>query len=125
MSQSLEITLILASVEALAEAITALGATWRECGTLKTKSGATHKVDRVVTAADGTEVGVRIDPRTKRAVLVSEGCGSKAEVFAGQIAQRYAYSKLAAELRQKGYELGQETRAKDGTIKLVATRWGA
>jgi hypothetical protein len=125
MSQSLEVTLVLASVEALAEAIAALGASWRECGTLKTRDGATHKVDRVVTAGDGTEVGVRIDPRTKRAVLVSDGCGSKAETFAGQIAQRYAYSRLAAELRSKGYELGNETRAKDGTIRLVATRWGA
>lgn len=125
MSQSVEVTLILASVEALAEAIAALGATWRETKSLTTRGGTTHSVDRVVTAADGTEVGVRIDPRTKRAVLVSEGCGSKAEAFSRQIAQRYAYSRVAEELRRKGYELGGESRAQDGTIRLVATRWGA
>jgi len=125
MSQSLELTLILASIELLADAITSLGATWRECKQLKTRDGRTHAVDRVVTDADGTEVGVRIDPKTKRAVLVSDGCGSKAEAFAGRIAQRYAYARVADELRRKGYELGQETRAPDGTVRLVATRWGA
>jgi hypothetical protein len=123
MSQSLEVTLVLASVELLADAIAALGASWSARKTLATQDGRTHSVDKVVTAADGTEVGVRIDPRTKRAVLVSDGCGSKAESFAKQIAQRYAYARVADELRSKGYELGKESRAADGTIRLVATRW--
>jgi hypothetical protein len=125
MSQSLEIGLVLASIEFLANAISDLGATWRECRQLETRDGRTHAVDRVATDVDGTEVGVRIDPRTKRAVLVSEGCGSKAQAFAKRIAQRYAYARVADELRRKGYELGQETRAPDGTLRLVATRWGA
>jgi hypothetical protein len=110
-------------VELLAQAIQQLGATLRECKTLATRDGNTHVVDRVATAADGTQIGVRIDPRTKRAVLVSDGCGSKAEAFAGQIAQRYAYARVADELRRKAYQLGDETRAADGTIRLVATRW--
>lgn len=125
MSQSLEVTLVLASIELLAKAISEIGASWSERNALKTRDGRTHRVDRVVTDADGTEVGVRIDPKTKRAVLVSDGCGSKAEAFAGRIAQRYAYARVADELRRKGYQLGEEKRATDGTIRLVATRWGA
>jgi hypothetical protein len=125
MSQSLEVSLVLASVELLAQAISEIGASWSERTALRTRDGQTHRVDRVVTAADGTEVGVRIDPKTQRAVLVSDGCGSKAEAFAGQIAQRYAYARVADELRRKGYQLGEEKRATDGTIRLVATRWGA
>jgi hypothetical protein len=124
MSQSVEVTLVLASFEFLAEAISAIGATWNERTALKTRGGVTHRVDRVVTDADGTEVGVRIDPKTKRAVLVSDGCGGKAEALAGRIAQRYAYARVADELRRKGYQLGEESRAADGTIRLVATRWG-
>ena len=124
-SQSLEVSLVLASVELLGAAIRELGATWEQCRQLSTRDGRTHAVDRVVTAADGTQVGVRIDARTKRATLISDGCGSKAEAFAGQIAQRYAYARVADELRRKGYELGTESRAPDGTLRLVATRWGA
>jgi uncharacterized protein DUF1257 len=125
MSQSLEVSLVLASVQLLADAIASLGATWRECRELRTRDGRTQAVDRVVSDVDGTEVGVRIDAKTRRAVLVSEGCGSKAQLFAGRIAQRYAYARVADELRRKGYELGPETREPDGTVRLVATRWGA
>ncbi|HTO06323.1 MAG TPA: DUF1257 domain-containing protein [Myxococcota bacterium] len=125
MSQSLEISLVLASVEFLADAIASLGATLRECRQLRTRDGRSHTVDRVATDVDGTEVGVRIDPRTQQAVLVSEGCGSKAQAFAQRIAQRYAYARVTDELRRKGYDLGQESRAPDGTVRLVATRWGA
>src|SRR5262245_10228843 len=100
MSQSLEVTLVLASVELLAQAIREIGATWNE------RKG-------VVTDPDGTEVEVRIDAKTQRATLISEGCGSKAEALAGRIAQRYAHARVADELRRKGYQLGQETRAAD------------
>ena len=78
----------------------------------------------MVTDAEGSQVGVRVDPRTKRAVLVSDGCGSRAEALAGRIAQRYAYARVTDELRRKGYQLTREQRASDGTIQLVATRWG-
>ena len=125
MSQSHEHEHVLVSVESLVEAIRAIGGTVRECAGLRTRDGRTHSVDKVATDVDGTEVGIRIDPKTKTAVLVSQGCGSKAESFAKRIAQKYAYARVADELRHKGYDLGSESRAPDGTIRLVATRWGA
>lgn len=124
MSQSVHITLVLASFELLKEAVADLRAGLGKQSKLETRDGQTHRVDYVITDEDGTQVGVRIDPKTKRAVLVADGCGSRAEAFAGRIAQRYAYARVTDELRRKGYQLTREQKAADGTIQLVATRWG-
>jgi hypothetical protein len=123
MSQSVHLTLVLASFELLAEAIADLRAGLRQQSSLETRDGQVHRVDYVVTDEEGTQVGVRIDPRTQRAVLIADGCGSRAEALAGRICQRYAYARVTDELRRKGYQLTGEQRASDGTIQLVATRW--
>jgi hypothetical protein len=114
MSQSVEVTLAIASVELLLQAIQALGAACQRRG-----------ADYVARDADGTEIAVKVDPRTQRAVLVADGCGEKGVAFAKRIAQRYAYSRVADELRRKGYQLTSETTERDGTVKLVATRWAS
>jgi hypothetical protein len=123
MSQSVELVLVIASVDALREVIRELGALWQREKTLATADGRTHEVDYVATDADGTRVGVRADAKSGRAVLVSEGCGSKAQAFASRIAQRYAYARVTDELRRKGYQLTTEERGRDGSIRVVATRW--
>ena len=123
MSQSVHVTLVLASFELLREAIADLKAGLREQSSLETRDGRRHRVDYVVTDEDGTQVGVRIDPKSKRAVLVADGCGGRAEAFAGRIAQRYAYARVTDELRRKGYRLTREQQDADGTIQLKATRW--
>ena len=124
MSQSVHITLVLASFELLREAVADLRAGLAQQSKLETRDGQIHRVDYVITDEEGTQVGVRIDPKTKRAVLVADGCGSRAEAFAGRIAQRYAYARVTDELRRKGYQLTREQKAADGTIQLVAARWG-
>ena len=123
MSQSVHVTLVLASFELLREAIADLKAGLREQSSLETRDGRRHRVDYVVTDEEGTQVGVRIDPKSKRAVLVADGCGGRAEALAGRIAQRYAYARVTDELRRKGYRLTREQSEADGTIQLVATRW--
>lgn len=123
MSQCVEIRLVLASFELLAEAIADLRAGLRKQSSLETRDGQSHRVDYVVTGAEGIQVGVRIDPKTRRALLISDGCGSRAQALASQIAQRYAYARVTDELRRKGYQLTHEQRAADGTLQLVATRW--
>jgi hypothetical protein len=123
MSQCVHVTLVLESLELLKEAIADLRAGLSKQSKLETRDGRSHRVDYVVTDEEGNQVGVRIDPRTKRAVLVADGCGSRAEELARRIAQRYAYARVTDELRRKGYQLTREQRASDGTIQLVATRW--
>jgi hypothetical protein len=118
-----EVDLVIVSFELLKEAIADLNAALRKQSRLETRGGQSHEVDYVCSDADGTQVGIRIDPRTKRAVLVADGCGSRAEALARKIAQRYAYARVTDELQRKGYKLTREQREQDGTIQLVATRW--
>jgi hypothetical protein len=122
-SQNVEVDLVIVSFELLAEAIADLNAALRKQSRLETRDGQSHSVDYVCSDADGTQVGIRVDPRTKRAVLVADGCGSRAEALARKIAQRYAYARVTDELQRKGYKLTREQREQDGTIQLVATRW--
>ena len=64
MSQSVEVDLVIASFELLAEAIADLNAALRKQSRLETRDGQSHTVDYVCSDADGTQVGIRIDPRT-------------------------------------------------------------
>ena len=48
---------------------------------------------------------------------------SKPSSFASRIAQRYAYARVTDELRRKGYQLTTEERGRDGSVRVVATRW--
>ncbi len=101
-----------------------------ECGlevveerTLVLADGKTQAVDLIV--QDGaTQVGVVIDPRTKVAKLIAhDQTGVKGKALVQRLVQRYAYSRVVSELKAKGYQIGKEEHAADGTLKLVASRW--
>ena len=40
-----------------------------------------------------------------------------------RVAQQYAYQKLSAELKKKGYSFVQENVEEDNTIRLTVRRW--
>ena len=86
--------------------------------------GTTHEVDVVVTDQGGAKVGVQLDAKTGEAKFIAHDCkGERGQAMAGQIAQRYAYSRVVEELRRKGYVVGKEEKQADGTVRLVASRW--
>jgi hypothetical protein len=124
MSQSVEIAVVVEGVSSLLEALAEAGAEWSEQRRMKDAEGREHEVDYVARDAAGAEVGVRVDPRTKRATLVARDCeagGGKA--LAGRIVQAYARSRVVAELERKGYRLAKEERRADGSVRLVLSRW--
>jgi hypothetical protein len=43
--------------------------------------------------------------------------------FVNAIKQKYAYNKVIAELKRQGYQIAQEQKVENDTIKLVARRW--
>jgi len=43
--------------------------------------------------------------------------------FLNQITQRYAYRTIVNESAQKGFQVAEETSAKDGSVRLVLQRW--
>jgi hypothetical protein len=122
MSQTVEMEIVMAIMSELVKSVRQSGAEWLERKELDTDRGKL-KVDYVVRDQDGTEIGVKVDPRTRATTLVTEGCRDKGKALAGRIAQRYAYARVVDELKRKGYQLARQETGNDGSIKLVAARW--
>ncbi len=124
MSQGVEIVVVVEGLAELFRAAAEAGAeVLRERKRLETADGQTHQVDAVL--RDGpAEVGVRVDPRTQRAVFVPKDCEAGAgRALAGRVVQRYAYSRVMQELKAKGYQVAREEKQRDGSVKLVFQRW--
>jgi hypothetical protein len=90
---------------------------------LETIDGKTHQVDAVIAEGE-VKVGIQLDAKAKVARFIPQDCDKgKGKALAQRVSQRWAYSRVVDELKRKGYQIGEEQKQKDGTIKLVATRW--
>jgi hypothetical protein len=125
MSQSAGIEIIVVGMAALVQAVVDCGLEYAASRqTLTTDDGAKHTVDLIVRDEHGATVGVQLDAKTQAAKFIAKDChGQKGKALAGRIAQRYATSRAIEELRQKGYQLVKEEKQRDGSVKLVASRW--
>jgi hypothetical protein len=123
-SQKADITVVVQGLGMLLDAIVETGCEYAKGKRLQTVDGATHEVDYVVTAADGAQVGVRVDRKTEQAVFIPQDCeGGKGKALAGRIAQRYAHARITQEMQRKGYQLAKQETQRDGAVKLVWQRW--
>ena len=121
MSQGVEIVVVVQGLAALFQAIAEAGAEYRaQRKQVQGADGKMHDVDYVVTDASGSEVGVKVEAGEK-VTLVAHG--ARARDLAGQVVQRYAYSKVTQELKRKGYQVAREEKQPDGTVKVVLQRW--
>jgi hypothetical protein len=120
MSQVIELKIVVSGMAGLLEAIAEAGLECAQQKTFATDEGK-HAVDLVVTDEHGTQTGVRVDKRTGEATFIAHG--EKGGALAHRVMQRYAYSRVMAELKRKGYQVGKEEKQKDGSIRLVAQRW--
>lgn len=124
MSQTVDISVVVQGIAALLQAVAEAGAQIRAERKLRASDGTTHEVDYVATDATGAELGVKVDRKTEQVTFVPADCeAGKAKALAGRIAQRYAYARITQELERKGYSLSREEKQRDGSLKLVMTRW--
>src|SRR5512134_2377559 len=106
---------------ALFEAVAEAGAEYRaQRRQMQGADGKVHDVDYVVTDQSGAEVGVKVGAGEKVTLVAHGPRGSQ---LAGKVVQRYAYSKVTQELKQKGYQVAREEKQPDGTVKVVMQRW--
>jgi hypothetical protein len=86
--------------------------------------GTRHAVDYVISDRDGARLGLQLDAANGRARFVGhDGRDRRASSLAGRITQRYAYSRVVADLERKGYRITRDERQADGSIQLTAQRW--
>jgi len=124
MSHHVELDIVVTGMTALIEAVVQCGFDHFEARSFETDDGQTHAVDLVVTDSSGAKVGVKVDRKTETASFIAHDCkGQQGKKLAQAVAQRWAYSRVTEELRQKGYQIGKEEKQADGTIKIVASKW--
>jgi hypothetical protein len=124
MSQGADVAVVVESLAELLRAAVEAGAeVVEERQRLRTTDGQSHEVEAVLRQG-GAEVGVQVDPRSKQVVLVPRDCqAGPGQALAGRVVQRYAYSRVLQELKQKGYQVAREEKQRDGSVKLVFQRW--
>ena len=125
MSHSAGISIVVVGMGQLIAAVVECGFDYQQSRQkFQVDDGTTHEVDVVVSDESGAKVGVQVDAKSGVAKFIAHDCkGGQGKALAGQIAQRYAYSRVVEELRRKGYVVGKEEKQADGTVRLVASRW--
>ena len=80
--------------------------------------------EKIRIARDGVTIEFGIDDRGKVTVCASGAGRSKADLkrvgqeVAGRVVQQFAYHKLVTELKQRGYEIAEESIEKDHSIQI-------
>jgi hypothetical protein len=91
--------------------------------------GQTVTADLAVTMPVGGDLGFRWNAKSGAYELVTDLDLWKQQIpierFLAKLTQRYALNTVLAATANEGFQVAEQTRAQDGSIELVVTRWDA
>ena len=91
--------------------------------------GQTVTADLAVTMQVGGDFGFRWNAQSGAYELVTDLDLWKQQIpierFLAKLTQRYALNTVLAATANEGFQVAEQTRAQDGSIELVVTRWDA
>lgn len=128
MSGEADIQVTLDDIEAFFGALTDLGRGIANLLSLTTSDGQKHRVEAVFDDGVGRKAGVK---KTEQGFAIVKDChGLSPAQKAAQdrsikaVVQRYSYKKVVKQLQSQGYTVAEEKSQNDGSIRLVARKWG-
>lgn len=90
--------------------------------------GDTLKADLCIKASKTYDIGVKVTEKGVEFVAdwwgVETTRGVAEKEFVQAVKQRYAYHKVMAEIKKKGYTLEQEEETEDKQIRIRVRSWG-
>ena len=128
MSHFSQIKTQISNLSSLQSALTDLGIDW-ESGPREVRGykGLTHTAEIVIEQDNGYDIGFAWNGQSYE--LVSDlqfwKQDSTVDRFLSKVTQRYAYHTIVSESSQKGFQLTEQKRHQDGSIRLVLQRWSA
>jgi hypothetical protein len=128
MSHFSQITTKIRNLDSLKAALTDLGTPWKSgpCD-VKGYQGQTETAEVVITQDNGYDIGFRHNPETDSYELVADlqywQQPLTVQGFLNQVTQRYAYTTVLSEATKQGFQLAEEQRQTDGSVRLVVQRW--
>jgi hypothetical protein len=129
MSHFSQIKTKIRNLPALQSALTDLGVNWKDGGaeSLRGYQGQRQTAALVVEQENGYDVGFRWNGQEYELVADLEFWQQawSVERFLNKVTQRYAYHTVLNTAQSQGFQVAEESRAADGSIRLVVQRWSA
>jgi hypothetical protein len=128
MSHFSQIKTKIRNLPALQSALTDLGVNWKDdAESIRGYRGQKQKAALVVEQENGYDVGFRWNGQEYELVADMEFWQQawSVERFLSKVTQRYAYHTVLNTAQSQGFQVAEESKAADGSIRLVVQRWSA
>lgn len=128
MSHFSQIKTKIRNLPALQAALTDMGADWKAGPqAVRGYQGKTETAEVVIEQDNGYDLGFKRNDETGDYELVADMQYWKQALsvdgFLNKVTQRYAYHTVLDETSSQGFQVAEQTVAKDGSIRLVLQRW--
>lgn len=128
MSHFSQIKTQIRNLDSLQEALTELGVDWK-AGSRPVRGyrGQTHEAEITIEQENGYDIGFRWNGKEYELVadLQYWQQGLSVDGFLRQVTQRYAYRTVVKETAKAGFQVSEQQKNEDGSIRLVVQRWSA
>ncbi len=128
MSHFSQIKTQIRNLESLKEALTDLGIDWKP-GKREVRGyrGQTHSAEITIEQDNGYDVGFKWNGKEYELVSDLQYWQQNLSVdgFLRQVTQRYAYHTVVKETTRAGFQVAEQQKNEDGSIRLLVQRWSA
>ncbi|MGJ5676590.1 MAG: DUF1257 domain-containing protein [Nostochopsis sp.] len=128
MSHFSQIKTQIRNLESLQDALSDLDIDWKQ-GPRQVRGyrGQTHSAEITIEQENGYDVGFKWNGKEYELVADLQYWQQDLSVegFLRQVTQRYAYQTVMKETVKAGFEVAEQQKNEDGSIRLVVQRWSA
>ncbi|KOP23369.1 hypothetical protein AMR41_26625 [Hapalosiphon sp. MRB220] len=128
MSHFSQIKTQIRNLESLQDALSDLGIDWKQ-GPRQVRGyrGQTHSAEITIEQENGYDVGFKWNGKEYELVADLQYWQQDLSVegFLRQVTQRYAYQTVMKETVKAGFQVAEQQKNEDGSIRLVVQRWSA
>jgi Protein of unknown function (DUF1257) len=128
MSHFSQIKTQIRNLDSLKEALTDLGVDWKSGPSeVRGYRGQTHAAEVSIEQENGYDVGFKWNGKEYELVADLQYWQQNLSVegFLRQVTQRYAYHTVVKETTRVGFQVAEQQKNEDGSIRLVVQRWSA
>jgi Protein of unknown function (DUF1257) len=128
MSHFSQIKTQIRNLESLEEALTDLSIDWkRGQSPVRGYRGQTHDAEITIEQDNGYDIGFQWNGKEYELVADLQYWQQNLSVegFLRQVTQRYAFNTVVKESTRAGFQVTEQQKNEDGSIRLVVQRWSA
>ncbi|NEQ18998.1 MAG: DUF1257 domain-containing protein [Microcoleus sp. SIO2G3] len=126
MSHFSQIKTQIRNIDSLKDALTELGIDWKQ-GPREVRGyrGQTHNAEVTIEQENGYDIGFRWTGKEYELVADLQYWQQDVSVegFLRRVTQRYAYQTVVKETARAGFQVAEQQKNEDGSIRLLVQRW--